>query len=154
VVQNLLAGKKGIIFGALDDKSIAWKVATRAHEQGAKFILTNAPVALRFGAINDLAATCETEVIPADATSMEDLEALIDQSQEKLGGKLDFILHSIGMSMNVRKKKPYTNLNYNFMQKTLDISALLRTVPFLPCLTLLPKESFQIIAKWLKRKHC
>lgn len=124
MVQNLLAGKKGIIFGALDDKSIAWKVATRAYEQGARFILTNAPVALRFGAINDLAAACETEVIPADATNMEDLETLIDQSQEKLGGKLDFILHSIGMSMNVRKKKPYTNLNYGFMQKTLDISAL------------------------------
>ena len=83
MVENLLAGKRGIIFGALDDKSIAWKVASRAHEQGAKFILSNAPVALRFGAINELAKQCNTEVIGADATSIEDLENLIDQSLEK-----------------------------------------------------------------------
>lgn len=121
---NLLANKKGIIFGALDERSIAWKVAERAHEEGAEFILTNAPIALRMGVINQLAEKCNTEVIAADATSMEDLENLFTQSQEKLGGKLDFVLHSIGMSPNVRKNKAYTELNHDWFLKTLDISAL------------------------------
>ena len=122
--NNLLQGKRGIIFGALDENSIAWKVALKAHEQGAKFVLTNAPVALRMGEINKLAAKCGTIVIPADATSVEDLEKLVNQSIEHLGGKLDFVLHSIGMSPNVRKGKVYTDINYEWFQKTLDISAL------------------------------
>jgi len=122
--HNLLANKKGIIFGALDEQSIAWKIAEKVHAQGGKFILTNAPVALRFGKINELAEKCETEVIGADATSMEDLENLVGQSVEKLGGKLDFVLHSIGMSINVRKKKEYTNLKHDWMSKTFDISAM------------------------------
>lgn len=120
---ELLKGKKGIIFGALDETSIAWKVAEKAHEHGAEFILTNAPVALRMGKINELAAACNTEVVPADATSMEDLENLFKIATEKYG-KLDFILHSIGMSLNVRKKKDYTNLNHEWMKKTMDISAM------------------------------
>ena len=123
-MNNLLKDKRGIIFGALDERSIAWKVAEKANEQGAKFILTNAPIALRMGTINNLAEKCNTEVIVADATSMEDLENLFVQSQEKLGGKLDFVLHSIGMSPNVRKNKGYTELNHDWYQKTLDISAL------------------------------
>ena len=123
-MNNLLAGKRGIIFGALDEHSIAWKVALKAHEQGGKFILSNAPVALRLGAINKLAEQCGTTVIPADATLVEDIEKLIDQSTEQLGGKLDFVLHSIGMSPNVRKGKTYTDINYEWFQKTLDISAL------------------------------
>lgn len=123
-VQHLLKGKKGIIFGALDEKSIAWKVAEKAHEQGAEFILTNAPVALRMGVINQLAEKCNTQVIPADATSVEDLENLFKQTMEIYGGKIDFVLHSIGMSPNVRKGKHYTETNYDFFQKTLDISAL------------------------------
>jgi enoyl-[acyl-carrier protein] reductase I len=123
-MNNLLKNKRGIIFGALDERSIAWKVAEKAHEQGASFILTNAPIALRMGTINQLAEKCNTEVIGADATSMEDLENLFIQSQEKLGGKLDFVLHSIGMSPNVRKNKGYTDLNHEWFQKTLDISAL------------------------------
>ena len=122
--HNLLKGKKGIIFGALNEQSIAWKVAQRAHEEGASFTLTNAPIALRMGEINKLGEQCGAEIIPADATSLEDLENLISSSMEKLGGKLDFILHSIGMSPNVRKNRPYTDLNYDFYQKTLDISAL------------------------------
>ena len=122
--NNLLQGKRGIIFGALDENSIAWKVALKAHEQGAKFVLTNAPVALRMGEINKLAEHCGTIVIPADATSIEDLEKLVNQSVEHLGGKLDFVLHSIGMSPNVRKGKTYTDINYEWFQKTLDISAL------------------------------
>ena len=122
--NNLLKNKRGIIFGALDENSIAWKVALKAHEQGAKFVLTNAPVALRMGEISKLAEQCGTIVIPADATSVEDLEKLVNQSVEHLGGKLDFILHSIGMSPNVRKGKTYTDLNYEWFQKTLDISAL------------------------------
>ncbi|MEM9325585.1 MAG: SDR family oxidoreductase [Bacteroidota bacterium] len=124
MTHNLLKGKKGIIFGALDEKSIAWKVAERAHEEGARFTLTNAPIALRMGAINQLAEKCETEVIAADATSLEDIENLYTQSKELLGGNLDFILHAIGMSPNVRKKKDYGNLNYDWFQKTLDVSAL------------------------------
>lgn len=123
-MNNLLAGKRGIIFGALDEKSIAWQVALKAHEQGAIFTLTNAPVALRMGEINKLAKQCNTIVIPADATLIEDLEKLVDQSVSHLGGKIDFILHSIGMSPNVRKGKTYTDLNYDWLMKTLDISAI------------------------------
>lgn len=120
----LLENKTGIIFGALDERSIAWKVAEKVHEQGGKFVLTNAPIALRMGKINELAEKCGTTVIPADATSMEDLNNLFTQAQEQLGGKLDFVLHSIGMSPNVRKNKAYTELNHDWFQKTLDISAL------------------------------
>lgn len=122
--NNLLEGKRGIIFGALNEQSIAWKVAEKAYEQGARFTLTNAPIAMRMGEIQKLAEQCEAEVIPADATSLEELENLIQQSTEVLGGKIDFILHSIGMSPNVRKGKAYTDTNYDFFQKTLDVSAL------------------------------
>jgi enoyl-[acyl-carrier protein] reductase I len=122
--NNLLKGKRGIIFGALDEKSIAWKVAERAHEEGAIFTLTNAPVALRMGKIKDLGEKCGAEIIGADATSVEDLTNLFTQSQEILGGKLDFVLHSIGMSPNVRKEKHYTDLNYDWYHKTIDISAM------------------------------
>ena len=121
---NLLKGKRGIIFGALDENSIAWKTAERVHEEGGKFVLTNAPVALRMGGIKELAEKTDSELIAADATKMEDLEKLVDQSQEILGGKLDFVLHSIGMSVNVRKGKHYTENNYNFSEKGWDISAL------------------------------
>jgi len=121
---NLLKGKKGIIFGALDEKSIAWKVAKRAHEEGAEFVLTNAPLAMRMGEIKKLAEECKAEIVPADATSVEDLENLFTKSQEILGGKLDFVLHSIGMSPNIRKGKTYGDLNYDWFLKTLDISAL------------------------------
>ena len=124
MAYGLLKGKRGIIFGALDENSIAWHVAERAHEEGAQIILTNAPVALRMGAINDLAVKLNTEVIGADATSEEDLTNLLTASMEKLGGKMDFILHSIGMSLNVRKKREYTDLKYEWMQKTFDISAI------------------------------
>ncbi|MFY0672737.1 MAG: SDR family oxidoreductase [Bacteroidia bacterium] len=123
--KNLLAGKKGIIFGALDERSISWAVAEKAHAEGAEFVLTNAPIALRMGTINKLAESCgNAAVIPADATNMEDLENLVKQSMEKLGGKIDFVLHSIGMSPNVRKKRHYTNLNYDWFHKTMDISAM------------------------------
>ena len=123
-MYNLLKGKRGIIFGALDENSIAWKVAERAHEEGATFILTNAPAALRFGEINELAAKTGSEVIPADATSLEDLENLISKSMEILGGKIDFVLHSIGMSVNVRKGNHYTDQNYNYTHKGWDVSAV------------------------------
>ena len=123
-MNNLLKGKKGIIFGALDDKSIAWKVAEECVENGAKIILTNAPTALRLGSINDLAKKCNSEVIPADATSLEDLENLISKSVKIFNGKIDFILHSIGMSVNVRKKRPYTDLNYDYLMKGIDVSAI------------------------------
>ncbi len=121
---NLLKGKRGIIFGALNENSIAWKVAERAYEEGAVFTLTNVPIALRMGETQLLAEKCNTEVIPADAVNLEDLEHLISRSMELLGGKLDFILHSIGMSPNVRKGRHYSDLDYDYLAKTLDISAL------------------------------
>lgn len=124
MANNLLSGKKGIIFGALDNKSIAWKIAERCVEEGAKITLTNAPVALRFGKIQELGEKLNAEIIPADATSDEDLDALYDKSLEVLGGKIDFVLHSIGMSLNVRKNRAYTDIKYDWMHKTFDISAM------------------------------
>lgn len=123
-MNNLLSGKVGIITGALDENSIAWKVAEKVHEQGGKFILTNAPVAMRMGKINELAEKCNTIVVPADATSVEDIEKLYQAAMDHFGGKIDFLLHSIGMSPNVRKGRPYTDLNYDFYLKSIDISAL------------------------------
>lgn len=122
--HNLLQGKKGIIFGALDEKSIAWKIAERAHEEGALFTLSNTPVALRFGALQSLAEQCGSEIIPADATSVKDITYVFNRSMEVLGGKIDFVLHSIGMSLNVRKHREYDDLDYDYFQKTIDISAL------------------------------
>lgn len=121
---KILEGKKGIIFGALDDQSIAWKTAKAAAAAGAKFVLTNAPVALRMGTINALATETNSVVIPADATKMDDLNHLIDKSLELFDGKLDFVLHSIGMSVNVRKGKHYTDLNHDWMAKGWDVSAV------------------------------
>ncbi len=122
--MGLLEVKKGVIFGALDKQSIAWKVAELCVKEGAKITLTNAPVAMRFGNIQDLAKKINAEVIPAYATSDEALDHLFDQSMEILGGKLDFVLHSIGMSINVRKKRDYTDLRYDWMQKSFDVSAI------------------------------
>ena len=122
--HQILKGKKGIIFGALDERSIAWKTALAAVAEGAEIVLTNAPIALRMGKINELAKLCNAQVIPADATSTPDLENLMQKSMEILGGKMDFILHSIGMSPNVRKSIPYTDTNYENFLKTIDISAL------------------------------
>jgi len=122
--NHLLKGKKGIITGALDSNSIAWKIAERAHQEGATFTLTNAPVAMRMGEIKKLADSTKSEIIPADATSLEDLSVLFQKSQEVLGGKIDFVLHSIGMSPNVRKNIPYTDINYEFYHKSIDISAM------------------------------
>ena len=124
MAYNLLKGKKGIIFGALDDKSIAWKVAEQAHEEGAVFTLSNTETALRFGMTNELAEKTGSVIIPADATNVDDLYNVFEKSMEALGGKIDFVLHSIGMSLNVRKKRVYNDLNYNYLQKTLDISAI------------------------------
>ena len=123
--SQLLKGKKGIIFGALDEKSIAWKTAMQCYEEGAQLVLSNAPVALRMGEINKLAEQCgNAPVIGADVTNMDDLKNLFEKSMEHFGGKFDFILHSIGMSLNVRKGKRYTEMNYDWNQKTLDISAM------------------------------
>lgn len=123
--HQLLKGKKGIIFGALDEKSIAWKTALKCYEEGAQIVLTNAPVALRMGEINKLAEACgNAPVIGADVTNMDDLKNLFEKSMEHFGGKVDFVLHSIGMSLNVRKGKHYTELNYEWNTKTLDISAM------------------------------
>ncbi|HRH50289.1 MAG TPA: SDR family oxidoreductase [Panacibacter sp.] len=121
---NLLKGKKGIIFGALDERSIAWKTALRCHEEGAQIVLSNAPVAMRMGEINKLAEAVNAPVIAADATSMDDLKKLFEGAMAHFGGGIDFILHSIGMSLNVRKGKHYTEMDYGFNQKTLDISSM------------------------------
>lgn len=122
--HNLLKGKRGIIFGALDENSIAWKTAEKVHEEGGKFVLTNAPIAMRMGTIKQLAEKTNSEIIPADATNLDDLKALVSKSQEILGGKLDFVLHSIGMSINVRKGKHYTEQKYDWTHKGLDVSAM------------------------------
>ena len=122
--EGLLQGKKGIIFGALNDKSIAWQVALKAWENGAELVLTNSPVAMRLGTISELAKKTGSKVIAADATKMEDIEALLSESMTIFGGKFDFILHSIGMSPNVRKDIPYEQTSYENMLKTFDISAL------------------------------
>jgi len=123
-MYNLLKGKKGIIFGALNEHSIAWKTAKRAHDEGAEFVLTNAPAAMKMGDLGVLAEKTNSQIIPADATSIEDLENLVEKSMEILGGKIDFVLHSIGMSVNVRKGKPYTDPNYDFTAKGWDVSAV------------------------------
>jgi enoyl-[acyl-carrier protein] reductase I len=123
-MYNLLKGKKGIIFGALDENSIAWKTAQRVHEEGGTFVLTNAPIAMRMGSISQLAEHTGSQIIPADATSIADLENLVDKAMEILGGKIDFVLHSIGMSVNVRKGNHYTQQNYDFTTKGWDVSAV------------------------------
>ena len=122
--NNLLQGKKGIIFGALNPESIAWKVAERAYEEGAKIVLTNTPVAIRMGETKNLADKLNTIVIGADATNISDLTNLFTEAMEYFGGKIDFVLHSIGMSPNVRKERHYSDLDYNYLEKTLDISAV------------------------------
>lgn len=121
---NLLKGKRGIVFGALNDKSIAWKVAEKAVEEGARITLSNTPVAVRMGEVSELGAKLDAEIIPADATSVEDLNNVFKRSVEVLGGKIDFVLHSIGMSPNVRKKRLYDDIDYDLMNKTFDISAI------------------------------
>ena len=125
MANNLLNGKKGIIFGALDEKSIAWKAALRAHEEGARLVLTNAPIALRMGQITELSRMVgEAPVIGADATSIQDIENLYNQAKEYFEGGFDFILHSIGMSPNVRKGRSYGDLDYEYLTRTLDVSAI------------------------------
>ena len=124
MTHNLLKGKRGIIFGALNEDSIAWKVAVKAVEEGASITLTNTAMALRMGNLVELGKRLNAPVIAADATSVEDLENVFSESVEKLGGKIDFVLHSIGMSPNVRKHRTYDDLDYNYLQKTLDISAI------------------------------
>ena len=123
-MYNLLKGKKGIIFGALNEHSIAWKTAQRAHEEGAEFVLTNAPASIRMGSLSVLAEKTGATVIPADASSVEDLEHLVEKAMEILGGKIDFVLHSIGMSVNVRKGRPYTDPKYDFTERGWDVSAV------------------------------
>lgn len=123
-MYNLLKGKKGIIFGALDENSIAWKTAERVHEEGGTFVLTNAPAAMRMGSIDQLSVKTGSQVIPADATSVADLENLVEKAMEILGGKIDFVLHSIGMSVNVRKGNHYTDQNYDFTEKGWNVSAV------------------------------
>ena len=121
---NLLKGKRGVIFGALNDKSIAWKVAEKAVEEGAIITLSNTPVAVRMGDVSKLGEKLNAEVIPADATNVDDLEMVFEKSMEVLGGKIYFVLHSIGMSPNVRKKRLYDDIDYDLLNKTLDISAV------------------------------
>lgn len=124
MAYNLLKGKRGIVFGALNNKSIAWKVAERAVEEGASITLSNTPLAVRMGTTTELSEKLNAKLIPADATNVDDLENVFAESMEILGGKIDFVLHSIGMSPNVRKKRTYDDLDYNLLNTTLDISAV------------------------------
>jgi len=120
---GLLKGKKGLIFGALDDRSIAWRIALACQREGADFSLSNAPVALRFGSLDELAEETGSKIFPCDVTKEEDVQELMENVKEE-HGKIDFILHAIGMSPNVRKNKDYEALNYQWMQQTLDISSI------------------------------
>ncbi|NBX87863.1 MAG: SDR family oxidoreductase, partial [Bacteroidetes bacterium] len=122
--NNLLKGKKGVIFGALNEQSIAWKVAELCVAEGAQIVLTNAPVAAKIGQTEALSQKLNAPLIYADVTKMEDLENLVNGAMEALGGNLDFVLHSVGMSLNVRKKNPYADSNYDYMHQTFDISAM------------------------------
>jgi enoyl-[acyl-carrier protein] reductase I len=124
MAYNLLKGKKGIIFGALDEKSMAWRTALRCYEEGADIVLSNAPVALRMGEINKLSEQIKAPVFAADITNMDDLRKLFEGAAIHFNGGVDFILHSVGMSLNVRKGRSYTDLDYGYNQKTLDISAM------------------------------
>ena len=124
MTHNLLKGKRGIIFGALNEESIAWKVAVKAVEEGANIVLSNTPMALRMGTLDELSKQLNAPIVAADATSVEDLENVFRESVKLLGGKIDFVLHSIGMSPNVRKHRTYDDLDYGYLQKTLDISAI------------------------------
>ncbi len=124
MANNLLQGKRGVIFGALNEMSIAWKVAERAVEEGAKITLSNTPLAVRMGTTDELGKKLNAEIIPADATNVDDLKTVFERSQEILGGKIDFVLHSIGMSPNVRKKRTYDDLDYDMLKTTLDVSAV------------------------------
>ena len=139
---KILEGKKGIVFGALDNNSIAWKTAEAINESGGKIVLTNAPIAIRMGKINELSKKLDCPIVPADATSVSDLQNLIDKSVEHFNGKIDFVLHSIGMSVNVRKGKEYTDLNYDWLKKGWDISA----VSFHKLLQILYKSN--VMNKW------
>ena len=166
---NLLKGKRGIIFGALNDQSIAWKVAEKAVEEGATITLSNTPMAIRMGEVNALAEKLNCEVIPADATSVEDLQNVFKTSMDVLHGQIDFVLHSIGMSPNVRKKRTYDDLDYGMLEKTLDISAvsfhkmiqaakkLNAIADYGSILALsywLPNVHSMVIMTWLMQKHC
>lgn len=122
--HGLLKGKKGIIFGAMDENSLAWKVAVKAYEEGASFTLSNMQMAVRIGNIRKLAEDCRTEIIPADATNIAELENVFTRSMQILGGKIDFVLHAVAMSMNVRKSREYDDLDYDYYHKTIDISAM------------------------------
>lgn len=121
---NLLKGKKGIIFGALNEQSIAWKIAERCVEEGAQITLSNTPLAFRMGDIKVLSEKLNAPFYPADATNIEEIELVFKNSMEHFGSKIDFFLHSIGMSMNVRKSRKYDDLDYDYFLKTLDISAV------------------------------
>lgn len=120
---GLLKGKKGIIFGALDERSIAWRIALACKREGADFVLSNAPIALRLGTLDELGEKTNAKIIPCDVSKEDEVEQLMNDTKEELGG-VDFILHAIGMSPNVRKKKEYSDLNYAWYNQTLDISAI------------------------------
>lgn len=121
---GLLKGKKGIIFGALDERSIAWRIALACKREGAEFVLSNAPIALRLGALDALGEETGAPIIPCDVTSDDEIVDLVNKTKEHFGGGVDFILHAIGMSPNIRKKKEYSDINYKWFQQSLDISAI------------------------------
>ena len=121
---GLLKGKKGIVFGPLDESSIGWQIALHAYREGAEIAISNVAAALRFGNIDELSTLCgNAPMIVCDASKNEDVDACFKELKEKMG-PVDFIVHSIGMSQNIRKQLPYEDLNYEWFIKTLDVSAL------------------------------
>ncbi|MGB7512201.1 MAG: enoyl-ACP reductase [Pelodictyon phaeoclathratiforme] len=121
---GLLKGKKGIVFGPLDESSIGWQIALHAYREGAEIAISNVAAALRFGNIEELSTLCgNAPMFVCDASKNEDVDACFKELKEKMG-PVDFIVHSIGMSQNIRKQLPYEDLNYEWFIKTLDVSAL------------------------------
>ena len=128
---GLLKGKKGIVFGPLDESSIGWQIALHAYREGAEIAISNVAAALRFGNIEELSTLCgNAPMIVCDASKNEDVDTCFKELKEKVG-PVDFIVHSIGMSQNIRKQLPYEDLNYEWFIKTLDVSALVLHLLFL-----------------------
>ena len=121
---GLLKGKKGVVFGPLDESSIGWQIALHAYREGAEIAISNVAAALRFGNIEELSALCgNAPLIVCDASNNEDVDKCFKEVKDKIGS-VDFIVHSIGMSQNIRKQLPYEDLNYEWFMKTLDVSGL------------------------------
>lgn len=121
---GLLKGKKGIVFGPLDESSIGWQIALHAYREGAQIALSNVATAIRFGNLQELSELCgNAPILICDASKNEEVDNTFRELKETMGS-VDFIVHSIGMSQNIRKQVPYEELNYEWFMRTLDVSGI------------------------------